>query len=444
MFSFWQDLLTNLENQKEQHPILLPILKQLKPAKIEKNKLYLQTDNKGVLYFLEKRKQEIELLIKNFSDKEYKIDFTLKQNAKTKQKLKKTPPLIEYSLSLSAKLVKANLNPRFTFENFAVAPTNQVAYAACQSIIETPGKVYNPLFLYGGVGVGKTHLAQATGIKIIEQHKDKKVFFSPGDQFTNELIQSIQNRSTNNFRKKYRSLDVLIIDDVQFIAGKTAVQEEFFNTFNSIVSAGGQIILISDKPPSEIKKLEQRLRSRFMGGLIVDIQNPDFELRTAIVLIKAREKNIPIDIEAAKLIAENIQDTRGLEGTLISIYAQVLNKYNQDAITFEIVNNYLNKSMSIKKTDILDVIKTVTAFYGVSATKIKGPSRISEIALARQVIMYIAREKLNYKYEDIAVSLRRKDHTTIMHGVDKIKKMIIKNPNFKKEIDQVLSLLDLL
>ncbi|GIW63414.1 MAG: chromosomal replication initiator protein DnaA [Patescibacteria group bacterium] len=444
MFSFWTDLITSLENQKEQHPILFPILKQLKPVKIEKNKLFLQTDNKGVLYFLEKRKEEIELLIKNFSDKDYKIDFTLKQNKKQAKTKQKTPPLIEYSLSLSAKLVKANLNPRFTFENFAVAPTNQVAYAACQSIIETPGKVYNPLFLYGGVGVGKTHLAQATGIKIIQQHKDKKVLFSPGDQFTNELIQSIQNRSTNNFRNKYRSLDVLIIDDVQFIAGKTAVQEEFFNTFNSIVSAGGQIILISDKPPSEIKKLEQRLRSRFMGGLIVDIQNPDFELRTAIVLIKAREKNIPIDIEAAKLIAENIQDTRGLEGTLISIYAQVLNKYQQDTITFEIVSNYLNKNLVVKKTDILDVIKTVTAFYGISATKIKSSSRISEISLARQVIMYIAREKLNYKYEDIAVSLRRKDHTTIMHGVDKIKKMIIKNPNFKKEIDQILSLLDLI
>ncbi len=442
MVSGWNQLLTSLEQQKEKYPVLFPILKQIKPVEISGQSIVFKIENKGVLYFLEKRKEEIQQLIQEFFGKRLQISFVLSENKKRKQK-RVVEPLIDYSYSLDARLIKANLNPRFSFENFAVAPTNQVAYAACQSVVDNIGKTYNPLFLYGGVGVGKTHLAQATGIKILEKNPDKKVLFSPGDNFTNELIQAIQNRSTNAFRKKYRMLDVLIIDDIQFIAGKTAVQEEFFNTFNSIISSGGQIILISDKPPSEIKKLEQRLRSRFMGGLIVDIQKPDFELRTAILLIKAREKNIPIDIEAAKLIAEVVKDTRGLEGTLISLYAQVLNKYHTDTITYDIANQYLNKSFNQKRVDITEVIKTVSSYYGVSITKIKSPTRLSSIALARQVIMYIAREKLLLKLEDIAISLRRKDHTTIMHGVEKIKQMIIKNPNFKKEVDQILEILDL-
>ncbi len=441
LLSFWELVINWLEKNKNKHPVLAPIIKQLEPEELTKTTLVLNAPSKGVVYFLEKKRGEIEEVIKNATGQTLSVEVRLKE----KKKKKKPEPLLEFSYSQEAALLKANLNPRFSFENFAVASTNHVAFAACQSVSENPGKVYNPLFLYGGVGVGKTHLAQATGRKILEKFPNKKVYFSPGDNFTNELIESIRNKSTDAFRRKYRKLDVLIIDDVQFIAGKEAVQEEFFHTFNSIVSSGGQIILVSDKPPDEIKKLENRLRSRFMGGLIIDIQPPDFELRTAILLIKAKEKNIPIDIEAAKLIAEEVKDARALEGTLLTLYAKVLNA-NPDnpEITYQIAYEFLNRrTVSYKKLTFSDVLKTVCSYYDVSAAKIKSSSRVSSITLPRQIIMYIAREKLNLKLEEIAIALRRKDHTTVIHGVEKIKRLMIKDPLLKKEIDQILELLNL-
>ena len=440
-FTFWETILSWAEENKNKNPLLFPLLKQLEPIEITQNSLILKATTKGVFLFFEKRKKELEEIIKKTTGQSLKIKFILQDSPKKKV----SSPLLEFSESEEALLLKANLNPSFSFDNFAVASSNQVAYAACQSIAENPGKVYNPLFIYGGVGVGKTHLAQATARKILESFPEKKVYFSPGDNFTNELIMAIRNKSTDAFRRKYRKLDVLIVDDVQFIAGKEAVQEEFFHTFNSIVSSGGQIILISDKPPNEIKKLEKRLKSRFMGGLIIDIQPPDFELRTAILLIKAREKNIPIDLEAAKLLAQTIKDTRGLEGALLTLYAKVLNSNLETArITYDIAYSFINKnSLANKRLTIADVIKTVSSYYNIPVSRIRGHSRVSSLALARQIIMYIAREKLNLKLEEIAFALKRKDHTTVIHGVEKIKRLLIKNPIFKKELNQILEALEI-
>ena len=441
LFSFWETILSWSEKNKSEFPVLAPLLKQLQPLELTPEEFVLKTSTKGVLYFFEKRKNQLEQLIKKATSQKLKVKIVFEPSSKKK----KPTPLLDFSQSEEALFLKANLNPRFSFDNFAVSTTNQVAYAACQSIAEKPGRIYNPLFIYGGVGVGKTHLAQATGRKILENFPEKKVYFSPGDNFTNELIEAIRNRNTDSFRRKYRKLDVLIIDDVQFIAGKEAVQEEFFHTFNSVVSSGGQIILISDKPPDEIKKLENRLRSRFMGGLIIDIQPPDFELRTAILLIKAREKNIPIDIEAAKLIAERVKDTRALEGTLLTLYAKLLNSGNLDPkISYDFALEFLDKkSTTLKKLTLTEVIKAVASYYDIPVSRLKSSSRVSSIALARQVIMYIAREKLNLKLEEIALSLRRKDHTTVIHGVEKIKKLLMKDPIFKKELEQILESLNL-
>jgi len=273
---------------------------------------------------------------------------------------------------------------------------------------------------------------------VLEKNSEKRVYFCPGDRFTNELIESIQNKTTQKFRRKYRTLDIFIIDDVQFIAGKQTIQEEFFNTFNTIVSAGGQIILTSDRPPHEIKNLEDRLRSRFSGGLIVDLQPPDFELRAAILLIKAKEKNIAIQMDAAKIIAEQITDTRALEGTLLSLYAKIVGK--KDEIDLEDVDNYFKGSVEKKSVRITpnDVIHTVCSYYNIKQTTIKSTVRSDAIALPRQVVMYILRKELHMKLKDIALLLRRKDHTTVMHGSDKIEALCMKDISFKEEVGRII------
>ena len=334
---------------------------------------------------------------------------------------------------------------KYSFENFAVSPTNQVAYAAARAVAEEPGTAYNPLILYGGVGVGKTHLAQSVARAILEQDHDKKVVFCPGDQFTNELIESIREKSTQRFRHKYRKLDLLIIDDVQFIAGKNHVQEEFFHTFNHIISAAGQIILTSDRPPVVIKKLEDRLKSRFMGGLTVDMQAPDFELRCAILLIKAREKKIDIGIDEARVIAEQVTDSRALEGTILSIYAKTLN--NGGAITLDVIEDFFEgsrrRAVAQRRITAHDIIEAVCSYYNIRKSHLKGPSRTENVAMARQVAMYLLRRELGLKYEEIAYALKRKDHTTIMHGYEKIAGLAARDPLFKQEIDRIINSLPL-
>jgi chromosomal replication initiator protein len=439
---FWEQFLSFLKSQQK-HQFLANLLKQTKPLSLTQDSLSLGCENSGLQLFLEKKKKELEMALFNFSQKKIRIEFSL---VSEKKKKKQDPPLFLYESSITNLLEKANLNEKYSFENFAVSSSNQVAFAAAQAVAENPGHAYNPLFLYGTVGVGKTHLACAIARKIIEKRKSEKVYFCPGDQFTNELIDSIRNKTTNNFRKKYRYLDLLCIDDIQFIAGKQTVQEEFFHTFNAIVGHGGQIVLISDQPPTMIKNLEDRLRSRFSGGLIVDIQPPDFELRAAILLIKAKEKAIDIDINAARVIAEQITDTRALEGTLLSIYAKMINQNPvKKTIDLEEVEGFFLNSQREKTKRVIpeDVIKTVASYYAVKVSQIKGKGRTADLALARQVIMYILREKLKLRLKQIAYILKREDHTTIIHGVEKILHLIAKNPQFKDEVDTIIKNLSL-
>lgn len=435
--SIWNDFLKSQETHEQRNPILLSLLKQIKPLELSDEKIILGCENTGARMYLEKRKSQIELLLTQHLQRELQIEFTTEEKKQTK---KEAPPLLQFQPSLDDLYLKSGLNPKYTFENFAVSPTNQVAFAAAQAVANSPGSSYNPLFLYGGVGVGKTHIAQSVARQILERNAEKKVFFCPGDQFTNELIESIREKSTARFRRKYRYLNLLIIDDIQFIAGKQTIQEEFFHTFNSIVSSGGQIILTSDRPPSDIKNLEDRLRSRFSGGLIVDVQPPDFELRTAILLIKAKEKNIPINIEAAKIIAETISDTRALEGTLLSMYAKAIGR--TDKIDLDVVEDFFRervKSPMQQKVTPQEVIRSVCSFYNIKQAHIKSSTRRSEIAMARQIIMYLLRVVFELKLEDVAYILKRKDHTTIMHGTDKIKRMLMKDTQFKEEIDAIVS-----
>jgi chromosomal replication initiator protein len=435
--SFWNDFLQFVETNKNNYAIVISILKQAHPTEVTEKAITLSCE-KGAKIYLDTRKFLIEKALKDFSERDFTVNIILEERKK-----KTTPaeaPLLDFQPSKEDMFLKAGLNPKYRFDNFAVSSTNQVAFAAAQAVAQTPGSAYNPLFLYGGVGVGKTHLAQSVARYILDRDPQKKVFFCPGDQFTNEFIESIREKTGAKFRRKYRNFHLLIVDDIQFIAGKQAVQEEFFHTFNTIVSAGGQVILTSDRPPSEIKNLEDRLRSRFSGGLIVDISSPDFELRTAILLIKAQEKNIEIDIEAAKEIAEHVDDTRALEGALLSIYAKILGK--KDRIDFEVVEQYFSGTKSeeekqSKKVSPNDVIKAVCTYYNIKQAHIKSSTRVENIALARQVAMYFLREKLGINLVEVAFLLKRRDHTTVMHGVEKIKQMIMKDTSFKEEIDRI-------
>lgn len=432
--SIWNSFLEYHEEHSEKNPILLSLLRQATITEVSDNQITISCINSGMSTFFEKRRVSIELSLSAYFKKSMRPVFVVKGV----EGKKKEEPLLKYEPSLDDLFSRAGLHQKYRFDNFAVSSSNNVAFAAAQAVSQNPGSSYNPLFFYGGVGIGKTHLAQAVGRAILEKNSERKVYFCPGDRFTNELIESIQNKTTQKFRRKYRYLDVFIIDDVQFIAGKQTIQEEFFNTFNTIVSSGGQIILTSDRPPHEIKNLEDRLRSRFSGGLIVDLQQPDFELRAAILLIKAKEKNIAIQMDAVKIIAEQITDTRALEGTLLSLYAKTVGK--KEEIDLEDVDSYFKVNFEKKAIKIspTNIIHAVCSYYNIKQSAIKNPGRSDAVAVPRQVIMYLLRKELNIKFDEIARILKKKDHTTIMYGCNKIASLCMKNPVIKEEVDRII------
>lgn len=429
--SYWNGFLEKLSENKQDKSIIPSLLRQAKIIKLTDDKIILAVNSPGSYDFLAKRAGEIEQLFFNHSQKKIEIEFIVKIPSKKTV----TAPLLSFEPSIEDVFTKAGLNNKYSFDNFAVSTTNQVAYAASQAVVNNPGSAYNPLFLYGGVGVGKTHIAQSVAKKILEEDRNKRVYFCPGDNFTNELIEAIRGKTTGRFRQKYRYLNLLIVDDIQFIAGKNAVQEEFFHTFNAIASSGGQIILTSDRPPSAIKNLEDRLHSRFLGGLTVDIQLPGFELRSAILLIKAKEKGIDIDIEAVKVISERMIDCRGLEGALLSIYAKILGV--KEKIDLEAVEMFFSQNNGEKKKRInpSEVIKTVCSFYNIKQSHLKSPSRAASIAFYRQIAMYLLEKELGLTLIEVAELLNRKDHTTALHAKQKISNLILRDPNLKKEVD---------
>ena len=331
---------------------------------------------------------------------------------------------------------QAGLRADFNFDNFAVSSTNQMAYAATQAVVKSPGKAYNPLFLYGGVGVGKTHLMQAIGNAILVKNPRTKLVYCTGEEFTNEIVEAIRKKTTNEFKKKYRTVKVLLVDDIQFIAGREKVQEEFFHTFNAIWKVSGQIVLTSDQPPSEIKKLEDRLRSRFEGGLIVDIQPPDFELRTAILLIKAQQRGINLPIDLAKLIAGNITSTRALEGFLVKIINET--QVKNVPLSTELITALLGTTNGNEGYRRLvkpkEIISTVASHFNLKVSELLGTRRLKKIVLARQISMYLLRNDLKIPLMEVGHLLGGKDHTTIIHGVEKITKLLPQSEDLRVDI----------
>jgi len=437
--SFWNEFLAKLSEIKGEKSVLYSVLKQTHLIELTEEKIIIGCDNQGIKKYLDPKLKEIEDHIYQNFKKRLLVEFVIAPLRKKGS----SSPLLAFEPAVEDLFVRSGLNKKYSFENFAVSSTNQVAYAAAQAVVNNLGSAYNPLFLYGGVGVGKTHLSQSVAKKILEKDRNKKVFFCPGDSFTNELIEAIRDKTTPRFRRKYRYLSLLIVDDIQFIAGKTHIQEEFFHTFNSIVSSGGQIILTSDRSPTEIKNLEDRLRSRFSGGMTIDIQEPDFELRTAILLIKAKEKNINIDIEAAKIIAERSTDSRALEGTILSLYATILGK--KEKIDLDSVEEFFSQNKETNKTRRInssDVIKAVCTYYNVKQSHLKSPERSERIVLPRQVAMYLIRRHVGLKLMETAEALKRKDHTTVLHAEEKISSLMMRDQNFKKEVDSIIQSLE--
>lgn len=332
------------------------------------------------------------------------------------------------------------VRPDYTFETLAVSDANRLAYESARNVAHNPGKSYNPLFIYGPVGVGKTHLMQAIANTVYAQNPDNKIIYITSEEFTNEVVEAIRSNDTARMKRRFRSANLLIIDDVQFIAGKDRVQEELFHTFNSLIDGGAQIVLSSDRPPSEIKKLEARLSSRFAGGLTVDIESPDFELRCAIVLKKAEKFNYPISIETAKLIAEKEQDVRSLEGALLRVIT--FSTASGDEATEEVVRRAMGKEKEEHHSlHAEDIVEAVCAFYHVKSTQLKGPKREASLVRARQVTMYLLKNELRLTLVEIGNVLGGRDHTTVMYGVEKMEGLVEKKELLSEEIQGITKIL---
>lgn len=332
----------------------------------------------------------------------------------------------------------SNLNPKYTFNSFVVGNNNSFANAAALAVAEAPATAYNPLFLYGGVGLGKTHLMHAIGNEILKNNKNASVLYVSSEKFTNQFINAIKDNKNEMFRNKYRNIDVLLIDDIQFIAGKERIQEEFFHTFNTLHDDGKQIIISSDRPPKDIQPLEDRLRTRFEWGLIADISNPDYETRMAILKKKAQLDNIIIDDDVLVNIATHIDtNIRELEGALNKLIAY--STLSNSPITIELSNKAISDVVSHhNKVLSIEYIQEVCAkYFNVTVEDLKGSRRSADIAFARQVAMYFCRDVANLSTPKIGLAFGKRDHSTVMHGCNKIANEIKENTNTKLIVETV-------
>lgn len=310
----------------------------------------------------------------------------------------------------------------YTFNTFAVSTTNEMAHAAALAVSNRPGGAYNPLFLYGGVGVGKTHLMHAIGNNILKNNSDLKIIYCSGEEFTNEIVSAIQTKKGLRFKEKYRTAQVLLIDDIQFIAGKNAVQEEFFHTFNALIKQASQVVMTSDRPPHEINLLEDRLRSRFEAGLMIDIQQPTFELRTAILLIKSQASNLTIPMDLAQLIASKVDSARKIEGIVKTINSEVELKkrtINQELIE-ELLASEIDRKKQLLKVTPADILRAVANHYHVKQAAMKGQRRVQALVKARHVAMFLLKEELNMPLTEIGRWFSNRDHTSALHATKKI------------------------
>lgn len=330
------------------------------------------------------------------------------------------------------------LNPKYTLESFVVGLTNNLAFAAAQAVSQNPGTSYNPLFIYGPSGVGKTHLMQGIGNALLTKNPYLKIVYAPSERFMNDFVDSIQTKTTGSFRQKYRSCDILLIDDIQFISGKDSTQEEFFHTYNDLHSKNAQLIFTSDRPPNEIQKLESRLLSRFQGGLMVDIQLPDFDTRMAILKSKLEEKGESIAEDILKTLAENIQsNTRELEGKLVQILqiSKLSGKEPDQEMIAKIVGT---PSIAIRQSiDHKKILNLINNYFNIKSADLLGPRRQKELVLPRQIAMFLMYEECRLPMEKIGEILGGRDHTTVLHGIEKIRQAVQRDREIQRVVIEV-------
>ncbi len=339
--------------------------------------------------------------------------------------------------------VSAVLNPRYAFSTFVVGSNNRLAHAAALSVAERPGHSYNPLFVYGGSGLGKTHLMHAIGNAVMSRHPRKRVVYATSEKFTNEFINSIRTQKAEEFRERYRRIDVLLIDDIQFIAGKEGTQDEFFHTFNAIHEEGKQIVLSSDRPPKAIASLEERLRSRFEWGLIADISPPDLETRIAILRAKAEAQNVAVPPPVIDYLAQRIvSNIRELEGALTRVVAYAT--LNAVPVTTELAQQMLQHILQSPRRQTLSpekIVEIVARYYQVPVDQLRGKARDKQIVLPRQVAMYLMREETEAPLLRIGAALGGRDHSTVLHGCDKIEREMQESDDFRREVSSLREML---
>ena len=411
-------------------------LKTIKPITITDDRLILAAPNEFTKGILEGRYLN---LIKNaviqVTEEEYIIHFTI-PGEEIATNLGQSIP-IDNNIENSR---RSQLNPKYTFDTFVIGNSNRFAHAASLAVAEAPAQAYNPLFIYGGVGLGKTHLMHAIGHYILSQGHESKVVYVSSEKFTNELINSIRDDRNNEFRNKYRNVDVLLVDDIQFIAGKESTQEEFFHTFNALHEANKQIIISSDRPPKEIPTLEDRLRSRFEWGLIADIQAPDLETRIAILKKKAKIENINIPNDVMLYIATKIKSNiRELEGALIRIvaYSSLTNKEITVELAEEALKDIISNNKPKKITTSL-IKNVVSKNLNIKMDDFNSKKRTRAIAYPRQIAMYLTRELTDLSLPKIGDEFGGRDHTTVIHAYDKIEAEIKESEEFKNKVDELI------
>ncbi len=439
----WDDILIYL---KEEHEIsdvsFMTWLLPLKIHSVNGNVVNIIVPDANFLGYIKKKYSFLlKISIEEISGIKCELEFVVKDQLK--EEPAKSNHLIKNNQNSVSQIAlqNANLNPKYTFDTFVVGANNNLAHAASLAVAESPGEIYNPLFIYGGVGLGKTHLMHSIASFILKNNPKSKILYVTSEKFTNELIDAIRNKnniSTTEFREKYRNNDVLLIDDIQFIIGKESTQEEFFHTFNALHESKKQIIISSDKPPKEIETLEERLRSRFEWGLTVDIQSPDYETRMAILRKKEEMEGYNIDNEVIKYIATNIKSNiRELEGALTKIVALSKLDNNKEiniALAEEALKDIIAPSDPKEITPEF-VIQVVADHFNLTTLDITSQKRTKDVVYPRQIVMYLCRHIMGTPLQTIGKCLGGRDHTTIIHGSDKISNDLKNNPTLQNSID---------